>query len=77
MARGSGLLPEMDAAAKTMRMLRDYFAPDAPDLAYRDAASCPRNERTAHTTDEYLVKFDLLRRMAESRTRPGGSVPEG
>ena len=35
---GRGYLAQADAAGEILRVLRDNFAPDGPDMAYRGAA---------------------------------------
>ena len=53
-------------------MLRDYFAPGAVDFVYRDVARCLQLNRATQSVDEYVVRFDLLRRKAVSITQRGG-----
>ena len=67
MTFGSDHLMEPDAAATVVQMLHDYFAPDALDVVYQDVVSSLHFEGPAQSMGEYLVKFDLLRRKAESR----------
>ena len=43
---------------------------------YQDVTRFVQYRRAAKSMVEYLAKFDLLRRDAESRVRPGGSSPE-
>ena len=52
------------------------FSPDALDAAYQDAVKLSHVEKTTRTMDEFLAKFDLHRRKARGRTRPGGTFPE-
>ena len=56
-------------------MLRDFVVPDALDMAPQDVARPLYFKRAAPTTGDYLVKFDLLRRKAESRMQMGGAFP--
>ena len=56
-------------------MLRNYFAPGAVDAVYQDAVRFPRFKWAALFMGELSAKFDLLRRKAESRMRPGSTLP--
>ena len=50
-----------------MQLLRDYFAPEDLGSVYKEAVRFLQFKRATRTMDEYLSKFDLLRRKAESR----------
>ena len=76
MALGSDQVMVPGAVANVLQMFRYYLAPDAPDLAYQNAARFLRFRRTAQLRGDYLVKFDLPRRTAESPAQMGGAFPE-
>ena len=63
-------------AEKISDMLRDHFAPEAADSAYREAAWFLQFKRTDQTADVCLVGFDALRRKAESQMQMSGATPE-
>ena len=75
MALGSDQVMVPGAVAKVLQKFRYYLAPDAPDLAYQNAARFLRFRRTAQLRGDYLVKFDLLRRKTEARMQMGGAFP--
>ena len=58
------------------RVLHEYFAPDASGSVYQDAARLPHFKLAAQAMDQHSVKFDLLRRQAESRMQSGGAATE-
>ena len=58
------------------QVLCDYFAPEAMDSVEAGAGRFLHFKRTGRTVDEYPVRFDLLRRTAESRMQMGVSSPE-
>lgn len=60
-------------AERILAILEDYFASDAVDLVYREAA---RLMRADQTTAGFRVEFDMLRRRAKSGMQTGGGVPE-
>ena len=64
------------AAATVSQMLRDYFAPDALDAAYQDAARRPQFKRAAQVAGEFSAKPGLLRRTTEPQAQTGGCWPE-
>ena len=70
---GSDLLMAKDAAEKVPYVRRDFFAPDALDLPYEDAACPGQLARAERATGEYLVRFDLLRQKAGARMSGGAS----
>ena len=45
-------------------------------LSRADIYALTRSKKTTQTMGNYLAKFDLLRRRAESRMQPGGTSPE-
>ena len=55
-----------------MLVLRDYFAPDAPDSVCQEEVRFLHFKRTTQTMGEYLTDFDLLRRRVEGRMLFGG-----
>ena len=62
--------------ATLLTALKNYFAPDAEDVAYQDVARFPNFRKSAQTLGEFLVKLGLIRRKAEGRRQPGGNLPD-
>ena len=56
-------------AMEVMQLLNDNFS-------YQNAARPLQFERTTQTTDEYFMRFDLLRWKVESKMLMGGAFPE-
>ena len=75
-AIGNDKLLELDSAGSPLTVARDYLAPHAMDAVYLDVVSFSHVRKMAQTLDVYLVKSDLLRRMAEARIQPGSPSPD-
>ena len=53
-AMGSDKLMEPDAVGRSLRVPREYFAPNALNAVYQYAICFLHFERTTHSTDAYL-----------------------
>ena len=69
-------LQEPDKVGTSLQVLRDYLASHSADTAKQGGVEFLHFRKTAGMTDEYLVKFDLLRRKAEGRKQSGNTSPE-
>ena len=58
-----------------MNPLNASFAPDAVNSARHKGVRFSQFRRTVQTIDRFLVRFDLLRREAESKEEMGGASP--
>ena len=72
---GSSKLLELDGAGMSLTIPRGYHPPDAMDAMYQEMVKFLRFRESTQTTDEYLVKFDLLRQKAEGFMQDGGAFP--
>ena len=73
-AVGDDQITGPDGATKTLRVPQDYFAADAVDPTCPKGIRFSQLKRTTQTMNEFLVRFDLLRRKAEARDQMGGFV---
>ena len=67
LAEGSAILDHDDGVAKTLDILRKYFAPDAVDAIHHKVVRFMRFPRADPYVVEYIAEYDLLRRKAESK----------
>ena len=60
MTLGIRKLLELDGAGMSLTIPRGYYPPDAMDAVYQEMVKFLRFRESTQTTDEYLVKLDLL-----------------
>ena len=63
-------------ANEITQLSNDACAADAADSIYQEVARFLQTKSASQTTDEYLARFDLLRRMAESEMQIRGDPPD-
>ena len=61
---------------RTLEILRNYFDPEAVGSKYLEVVRFTQYRRTDQTIDEYIAKFNLLWREAESKMEMGAGFPE-
>ena len=76
LAESSDFLDSSDGVSKILDILRNYFAPEAVDAIHQRVMRFMRFRRTDQSIDEYIAKFDLLSRKAESKMEMGAGSPE-
>ena len=75
MAMGNDKFMAPGAVGRALQVPRDCFTPDALGAGYQDVLRFQHFKRVTQSVGEHAVKFDLLRRKAETCTHPGGSFP--
>ena len=76
-AAGGDAVTDQGGVQKITGPPRNNFAPDAVGSAYHEVVRFSQFKRTAHTMDEYSVRFDSLRFTAESEEHTEGAFLEG
>ena len=70
------VIDNLDGAEQILRILREYFAPDAIDSISQEIVKSMFFERTEQTMDTYIMEFGMLRGEAGSRLLLGPGFPD-
>ena len=73
---GDDQFSDPDGVGKNSKVRRGYFAHEAVGSIHQEVARFSQIIRTTQTLRAYPVRFDLLRREAESRVHMGGALPQ-
>ena len=73
---GKDQIGRKEGEQQISRILRGRFAPGATDAIFQEVAKFTNLKRTDHTTDVYLLAFDVLREKAEARMVMGSGSPD-
>ena len=76
MAAGGDQIADQEGVMEIAKLSHGCPARDAADSVHQEVACLLRFNRAARPMDEYLARFDVLRRNADSEMRMGLDSPE-